>query len=110
MIYMFCRSHTRLWTLSALCITNIYIIELTDITTQYVLDLFGLETSLDNETPRTVHRTSGTHFSEEELDDVLWLSVHPLAYICNVCKYRLADTFAENLRRRDCVSFTSGRE
>ena len=76
---------------------------LTNISPQYVLNLFWLEATLDDQPSRTVDTSSRTHLSKEKLNDVFWRSVHTLANIGDVCKDGTADTFSEDLRWGDGV-------
>ena len=75
-----------------------------------MLDLFLLEATLDDETTRAVDGTSGTHFGEHVLDDVLWLPVHTLADIGDVGEDGLLVAFTQDLRRRDRVTLAGGCE
>jgi hypothetical protein len=46
---------------------------LTNVSSQDILDLLLLETTLDDEPPCTVYASRRTHFGEQELDNVFWL-------------------------------------
>ena len=46
---------------------------LTHVAPKYILNLFLLETTFDNETSCTVDTTGCTHFGEKELDNVFGL-------------------------------------
>lgn len=69
-----------------------------------VLDLLLLETTLDNETARTVDGTTGTQFGKQELGDVLVGTLHPLANLGDVGEDGLLVSFTETLRWRDLVA------
>ena len=75
-----------------------------------MLDLFLLEATLDDETTRAVDGTSGTHFGEHVLDDVLGLPVHTFADVGDVGEDRLLVAFTCELRRRNGVTFAGGSE
>jgi hypothetical protein len=49
---------------------------LTDISSKNILDVFGLEFSLDNQTGTAVNRSGTSDLSESELLHVVWCSVH----------------------------------
>ena len=83
-----------LWTLASLA-NDV----LGDVSSKNVFDLLGLETTTDDETLGAVDGTNGTQLSEEELDDVLWLTVHTLANVDDVGKYGLFGTISGDLRR-----------
>ena len=80
----------------------------TDVTTQNVLDLLLLETTLDDKAPRAVDGAGGTHFREHVLDDVLGLPVHTFADVGDVGEDGLLVAFTCELRRRNCVTFAGG--
>lgn len=75
-----------------------------------MLDLLLLEATLDDQTPRTVHRASGTHLSEHVLDNVLRLPVHTFADIGDVGKDGLLVAITQKLWRRDRVPLANGGE
>lgn len=77
----------------------------TDIMPQHVLELLGLEATLDNKAFFTVNATGCTQFGEEEGDDVFGLSVHPLADFSYVGKDGLLVSFAVDGGWHDCVPF-----
>ena len=52
---------------------------LDNVPTQYVLDLFLGETTLDDQTPAAVYGTAGTQFGEQELRHMLIGTLHTLA-------------------------------
>ena len=76
---------------------------LTDILLEQVLNLFLLESTLDNQTLRTIDRARCSHFSKQVLNNVLGLSAHTLADIGKIRKGSLFRTFSRDLRRYDCV-------
>lgn len=84
--------------------------ELTDIPPQDVLYLFWLEAALDHQSPRTVDTSRRTHLSKEELNDMLWRSVHTPADICDVREDGTADTLSEDLRWGDGVTLSCRSE
>lgn len=117
MICMFCRSHIRLQNTvtrqsrkreSLGCVSRDA--RLTNIPPQHVLYLFWLEAALDDQPPRTVDTSSGTHLRKEELNDVFWRSVHTLADIRNVRKDGTANTFSEDLGWGNGVPLSCGGE
>ena len=83
---------------------------LTDVTSEHVFDLFLLEAAFDNKTTGPVHRPGCTHFSEHELDDMLWLSVHSFTDIGDVGEDRFLVSFSHDLWGSNCVAFCTGRE
>lgn len=72
---------------------------LLDVPTQHVLDLFGLEASLDDQLRVAVHRSASTQLSEQEVQQVLILSVQHPADLCEVGEGRLLRAHAQHLRR-----------
>lgn len=84
--------------------------QLTDILSQHGLNLLLGVTTLDHQTLSTIDRTGCTEFREQELDDVLWLPVHPSANVGNVGKQRLLCTVTCHLRRSDRVASLLTRE
>lgn len=82
---------------------------LTDIPSQDILNLLLLETTLDDETSRTVNGARSTQFSKQELRDVLVGSLHTLANLGNVCENGLLVAFTQALRRRDLVALAAAR-
>lgn len=75
----------------------------TDVSPQDVLDLFLLETTLDDQPAGAVDGTCCSHFGEHELDDVLGLAMHSFADIGDVCKDCLFVSFSHDRRGCDCV-------
>lgn len=75
----------------------------TDVSPQNVLDLLLLETTPDNQPPATIHTSSRTQLSEQVLNDMLRLPVHPLADITDVGEDTLLVSFPVNARRGDRV-------
>jgi len=82
----------------------------TDVTTKDVFDLFLLEATFDDQTARSVHRPSRTHFGKHELDDVLRLSVHSFTDVGNIGEDRFLVSFSHDLWRSNSVAFRTGRE
>lgn len=70
-----------LWTLAGLA-DDVF----GDVSSENVFDLLGLETTTDDETLGTVDGANGTQLGEEELDDVLGLTVHTLANVDDIGK------------------------
>jgi hypothetical protein len=75
----------------------------TNVTPEHMLNLLLLEAAFDDKARRAIDRTGRTHFREHELNDVLWLPMHPLADVGDVRKNRLLVTLTRELRRRDGV-------
>lgn len=82
----------------------------TNVPTKDVFDLFLLEATFDNQTARSIHRPSCTHFGEHELNDMLWLSVHSFADIRDVSKDRFLVSFSHDLWGSNGVALCTGRE
>lgn len=74
-----------------------------NVPSQDVFDLFLLEPSLDDEPAGAVDRAGGAQLGKEELDDVLWLSVHLFADVGNVGKDRPLWAFSLDVGGRDGV-------
>ena len=70
---------------------------ITNITTEDVLDLLLLETTLDNKTSRSIDGTTGTQLSEQVLGDVLIGTLHALANLVDIGEDRLLVSFTETL-------------
>lgn len=75
----------------------------TDISSEDVLNLLLLETTLDNQTSSTVDTSAGTQFGEQELHNVVVRTLHTLADIGDVGENGTTVTFTQTLRRRDLV-------
>jgi len=82
---------------------------LTDISSQNVLQLLLLETTLDNKLTLTSDGTRGTQFGEQELSNVLIGSLHAATDFGNVGKNGLLVSFAQALRGRDLVRLAAAR-
>ena len=82
----------------------------TDVTTKHVFDLFLLEATFNNQAAGAVHRPGCTHFSEHELNDVFWLSVHSFANIWNICEDRFLVPFPHDLWGGNSVALCVGGE
>lgn len=78
---------------------------LDDVPPQHVLDLFLLETTLDDEAGRAVDGAGRTHFGEKEGDDMFGLSMHAFAYIGDVGKDGTLVAFSVDGGRSDGVTF-----
>jgi hypothetical protein len=78
----------------------------TDIPPQDILHALLRIPSLDNQPLVTVHTSTRSQLGEQELHDVLGLTVHALADLGQVGKDRLFGTFSVDLRRRDGELFT----
>jgi hypothetical protein len=77
---------------------------LTNILSQHRLNLLLRVTTLDDQTLSSIDRTRCTQFREQELDNVLWLPVHPSANVWNVGKQSLFCTVTGYLRGCDGVA------
>lgn len=77
--------------------------EHTDISSQDVLNLLLLETTLNDQTPATVDTAAGTQFGEQELHDVVVRTLHTLADVGDVREDGTTVTFTQTLRRRDLI-------
>ena len=75
-----------------------------------MLDLLRLELALDDKSSRPIHRTRRTHLSKHVLNDVLGLSVHPLANFRDVGEDGLLVSFTQHLGRSDCVALACRSE
>lgn len=82
----------------------------TDISSEDVLNLLLLETTLDNQTSGTVDTSAGTQFGEQELHNVVVRTLHTLADIGNVGENGTTVTFTQTLRRRDLVRLGTAGE
>jgi hypothetical protein len=74
-----------------------------DIPTENVLNLFLLETTLDDQATTAVYGARCTQLSEQELRHVFVRSFHALADFGNVGEDGLLVAFSETLRWRDLV-------
>lgn len=74
-----------------------------DISSQDVLNLLLLETTLNDQTPATVDTAAGTQFGEQELHDVVVRTLHTLADVGDVREDGTTVTFTQTLRRRDLI-------
>lgn len=82
---------------------------LLDVATQHVLYLFRLEATLDDELRVAVHRATRTQLGEQEVQQVLLLSVQHLADFCEVGERRLLRADTQHLRRtHDELGFAAG--
>jgi hypothetical protein len=69
-----------------------------------------LESPLDDQSALTVHRPGRTHLSEEELNYMFGLPMHPFADVCDIGEDGFLVTFAEDLWRGDGVPLARGGE
>lgn len=76
----------------------------TDVPPQHRLDLFLLKSALDDQPLTTIHSSVRTQLSEQELDDMIRLSVHPLANFADIGKDGLLVAFSVDGRRYDGVA------
>lgn len=67
---------------------------LLDVSTEDVLDLLGLEATLDDQLRVSVNGTTGTQLSEQKVQQMLLLSVQHFANLCEVGERRLLRTNA----------------
>lgn len=101
------------WKMSATIAYNVggYVCnEHTNVSSQHVLDLLLLETTLDDQTPAAVDTAAGTQFREQELHDVIVRPLHALANVGNVGKDGPAVAFTQTLRRRNPVRLGPARQ
>lgn len=82
----------------------------TDISSEDVLNLLLLETTLDNQTPSAVDTSAGTQFGEQELHNVVIRTLHTLADIGDIGENGTTVTFTQTLRRRDLVRLGTAGE
>lgn len=83
----------------------------TNISSEDVLKLLLLETTLDDQTTTAVNTATGTQFGEQELHDVVIGTLHTLANIGDVGENGTTVTFTQTLRRRDLIRLgTAGEE
>ena len=82
----------------------------TDVTTKDIFNLFLLEATFDNQTARSIHRPSRTHFCKHKLNDVLWLPMHSFANIWDIGEDRFLVSFSHDLWGSNGVTFGAGRE
>lgn len=82
---------------------------LTNISSQNILQLLLLETTLDDKLTLTGNGTRGTQLGEQELSDVLVGSLHAATDFGNVCENGLLVSFAQALRRGDLVRLAAAR-
>lgn len=82
-------------------------VKLTDISSQHVLDLFLLETTLDDQPPASIHGTTRTQFSKQELSYVLICTLHAFADVGDVGKDGLLVSFTKTLWRWDFVALAT---
>jgi len=76
---------------------------LTNVLAENVLDLLLVETTTEDETLSTVHRSLGTQLGVEEHEDVLGLTVETTADVDKVGKRRLLGSLTGNLGRNNGV-------
>lgn len=72
---------------------------LLDVPTQHILDLLGLETALDDQLCVAVHRSARAQLGEQEVQQMLFLSVQHLADLCEVGERGLLGADTQHLRR-----------
>ena len=84
-------------------------VRLTNIPPEDVLNLLLLESTLDDQSPRTIDGTTRTQLGEQELCDVLVCSLHTLADVGNVGKDGLLVSFTKTLWWRNLVALASTR-
>lgn len=82
----------------------------TDISSEDVLNLLLLETTLDDQTSSTVDTSAGTQFGEQELHNVVVRTLHTLADIGDVGENGTTVTFTQTLRRWDLVRLGTAGE
>lgn len=85
------------------------LITLTNIPSENVLDLLLLESTLDDQSSATIHGSTGTQLSEQELRNVLVRPLHPLTDVRNVGEDGLLVSFTEALWRWDLVALAAAR-
>jgi hypothetical protein len=78
-----------------------------NVAAQNVLNLFRLESTLDDQSSRAVGTAARTHFSEQERCDVLFASLQTFGNVWEIGKNRLLVSFSETLRRRDLVALST---
>lgn len=76
----------------------------TNVSPQNVLHVLLGVTTLDDESVRTIDRTTRSQLGKEERNDVLVLSVHLLANVGQVGKDRLLVTLSKHLRGSNRVA------
>lgn len=77
--------------------------ELTNVLAQDILNLLLVETTTENQTLGSVHRSLGTQLGVEEHEDVLGLTMHTTANVDKVCKRRLLCALTSDLGWNDSV-------
>lgn len=77
---------------------------LDNVTTQDSLDLLLLETTLDDQALGSINGSRGSQLGKQELNNVLGLTMHPLADIGNVGKDSLLVTIAHDRGRNNSVT------
>lgn len=82
----------------------------TDVSSENVLNLLLLETTLDNQTSATVHTAAGTQFGEQELHNVVVGTLHTLADVGDVGEDSTTVTFTQTLGRGDLVGLGAARQ
>jgi hypothetical protein len=78
----------------------------TDIPPQDILNLFLLEFSFDDQSPTTIHTSSGAHFNEQERDHMCWFTMHSPAYVANVCEHGFLVSIPVDGRWSERISLT----
>lgn len=77
---------------------------LNNVTTQNSLDLLLLETTLDDQALGSINGSRSSQLGKQELNNVLRLTMHPLADIGNVGKDSLLVTITHNRGRNNGVT------
>jgi len=72
---------------------------LLDVATQHVLDLFGLEATLDDQLLVAVHGTAGTQLGQQEVEQMLGQAMKRFRNVHEVGKGGLLGSHTQHLRR-----------
>lgn len=84
--------------------------ELTNISSQDVLNLLLLEATLDDQPSRTIHAARRTQLGEQELRNMFVGPLHAPADLRDVGEYGLLVAFPETLRRWDLIAPRATRQ